>query len=74
MLIAIKEEMMERQNEVIVEDYTELCGHMASRPMKFFKDEDGYGWLCDKRIDYHENLRKQGCWRCDEMVFPTGGR
>jgi hypothetical protein len=42
--------------------------------MKYFKDTDGYGWLCDKDIDPDGDLREQGCWRCDEMAFPTGGR
>ena len=65
---------MENRNEARVDDYTELCGHMAARPLKFFKDEDGCGWLCDENINPHEDLRKQGCWRCDEMAFPTGGR
>jgi hypothetical protein len=48
--------------------------HKPARPLKFFKDKDGYGWLCDKDIDPERDLRKQGCWRCDEMAFPTGGR
>ena len=65
---------MEDRNIVNVEDYTELYGHPASRPIKFFKDDDGCGWLCDKGIDTHKDFREQGCWRCDEMVFPTGGR
>lgn len=65
---------MENTNEPRVEDYTELCGHMAARPLKFFKDEDGCGWLCEKDINPHEDFRKQGCWRCEEMAFPTGGR
>jgi hypothetical protein len=65
---------MENKKEMNVEDYTALYGHAASRPMKFFKDKDGYGWLCDKNIDLHKDLRIQGCWRCDEMAFPTGGR
>ena len=67
---------MENRNEEKVEDYTEFYRHMASRPMKFFKDDNGYGWICDKdkNIDPHKDLRKQGCWRCDEMAFPIGGR
>ena len=48
--------------------------HKPARPLKYFKDKDGYGWLCDKGIDFEGNLREQGCWRCDEMAFPTGGR
>lgn len=48
--------------------------HTAARPMKYVKDRDGNGWLCDKSADPNGNLREQGCWRCDEMAFPTGGR
>ena len=48
--------------------------HKAARPLTFVKDKAGYGWLCDKGIDPAKDLRKQGCWRCDEMAFPTGGR
>ncbi|MBW1703612.1 MAG: hypothetical protein JRJ86_00405 [Deltaproteobacteria bacterium] len=48
--------------------------HKPARPMKFFKDKEGYGWLCDKGIDPAKDLREQGCWRCDEMAFPMGGR
>jgi hypothetical protein len=48
----------------------------GERPLMFFKDRDGNGWLCDKDkdIDPDKDLREQGCWRCDEMAFPTGGR
>ena len=48
--------------------------HKPARPLKFFKDKDGVGWLCDKDVDPHKDLREQGCWRCDEMAFPDGGR
>ena len=48
--------------------------HKPARPLKFFKDKEGNGWLCDKDIDPNTDLRTQGCWRCDEMAFPTGGR
>jgi len=48
--------------------------HEPARPLKFFKDAAGNGWLCDKDIDPDRDLRAQGCWRCDEMAFPTGGR
>ena len=48
--------------------------HKPARPLKYFKDKEGYGWLCDKDIDSTKDLREQGCWRCDEMAFPTGGR
>jgi hypothetical protein len=46
--------------------------YKAARPMKFFKDKDGTGWLCDKDIDFNGDLRAQGCWRCDEIAFPIG--
>ena len=48
--------------------------HKAARPLLFVKDREGNGWLCDKKIDPGWDLRKQGCWRCDEMAFPAGGR
>jgi hypothetical protein len=48
--------------------------HKPARPLKYFKDNEGFGWLCDKDIDPGRSLREQGCWRCDEMAFPTGGR
>lgn len=48
--------------------------HKPARPMRFFKDRDGNGWLCDKDIDPDADLEAQGCWRCEEMAFPMGGR
>jgi CRP-like cAMP-binding protein len=48
--------------------------HQAARPLKYVKDREGNGWLCDKGVNPRGDLRKQGCWRCDEMAFPTGGR
>jgi hypothetical protein len=50
--------------------------HEAARPLVYFKDEDGNGWLCDKgkKLDESGDLQEQGCWRCDEMAFPSGGR
>ncbi len=48
--------------------------HKPARPMKFFKDMEGNGWLCDKDVDVDGDLRAQGCWRCDEIEFPFGGR
>jgi hypothetical protein len=48
--------------------------HKPARPLKFFKDRDGNGWLCDKDIDPDGDLASQGCWRCEEMAFPGGGR
>ena len=63
---------MENVQNVRVDDYTDLCGHLAARPLKYVKDKEGYGWLCDKKTDPRENLVKQGCWRCDLMAFPVG--
>ena len=48
--------------------------HEPARPLQYVKDREGNGWLCDKGVDPNQDLRKQGCWRCDEMAFPTGGR
>jgi len=48
--------------------------HVPARPLRFFRDAEGNGWLCDKDIDPDRDLRAQGCWRCDEMAFPMGGR
>ena len=65
---------MEGHNGSTVKDYTSLYRHQATRPLGFFKDKDGYSWLCDKKIDPTRDPREQGCWRCDEMAFPEGGR
>ena len=46
--------------------------HKPARPLKFFKDKDGNGWLCDKDIDFDGDLVDQGCWRCEDMAFPMG--
>jgi hypothetical protein len=48
--------------------------HKPARPLKYFKDKEGNGWLCDKDIDPDGDLEAQGCWRCEEMPFPDGGR
>jgi hypothetical protein len=66
--------MMENQNNVGVDDYTYLYRHTPTRPIRYIRDEKGDGWLCDKRIDPKRNFKEQGCWRCDEMAFPDGGR
>jgi len=63
--------MMGEEQEPRVPDF---IPHSPARPLKFVKDKDGNGWLCDKEADPDWDLRKQGCWRCDEMAFPTGGR
>ena len=48
--------------------------HKAARPLKWVKDKNGDTWLCDKEVNPDGDMRQQGCWRCDEMAFPTGGR
>jgi hypothetical protein len=48
--------------------------HRPARPLRFFRDAEGNGWLCDKDIDPAEDLVAQGCWRCEDMAFPMGGR
>ncbi len=48
--------------------------HKPARPLKFFKDKDGCGWLCDKDVDPDADFAAQGCWSCDEVAFPMGGR
>ncbi len=46
--------------------------HKAARPLKYFKDKDGNGWLCDADVDFDRDLKSQGCWRCEDMAFPNG--
>jgi roadblock/LC7 domain-containing protein len=60
--------------EIELEDYdlSTTDTHKPARPMKFFKDKDGCGWLCDKDVDPDGDLEAQGCWRCDEVTFPIG--
>ena len=65
---------MKRSKKPKEEDYTYLYHHLPARPLKYVKDGKGYGWLCDQGVDAKRDLRDQGCWRCDEMAFPTGGR
>lgn len=43
--------------------------HKPARPMRYFKDKEGNGWLCDKEIDFNGDLVAQGCWRCEELPF-----
>lgn len=63
---------MDQKNE----NASDARPHEAARPLVYFKDEEGNGWLCDKgqELDQSRDLREQGCWRCDEMAFPAGGR
>jgi len=44
------------------------------RPLECITDQHGNKWLCDKGVDPHGNLKEEGCWRCDEVTFPYGGR
>ena len=48
--------------------------HKPARPLQYVKDKNGNGWLCDKDIDASGDLEAQGCWRCEQMPFPMGGR
>ncbi len=52
----------------------ENAAHKAARPLKYVRDEEGNGWLCDQNVDPTKDLRAQGCWRCEDMAFPAGGR
>jgi len=65
---------MEANTQGRVDDYTYLYNHTPTRPIQYVKDNSGYGWLCDAEVDPSLDLRDQGCWRCDEMAFPAGGR
>jgi hypothetical protein len=65
---------MDNVKEKNEEEKSDHILHHSARPLKFVKDKDGIGWLCDEEVDPDGDLRKQGCWRCDEMAFPTGGR
>jgi hypothetical protein len=65
---------MNTNTDARVDDYTYLFHHTPTRPIKYVKDKQGIGWLCDKKVNPDKELRVQGCWRCDEMAFPTGGR
>ena len=49
-------------------------GHRAARPMQVVTDGNGNRWLCDKGINSNMNLKAQGCWRCEDVAFPMGGR
>jgi len=53
---------------------TTVSAHKAARPLKYFKDEVGNGWLCDANVDFNGDLEAQGCWRCEDVAFPMGGR
>lgn len=44
------------------------------RPLVFVKDHNGDGWLCEKGVDPDGDLQAQGCWQCEEIAFPFGGR
>jgi len=65
---------MKRTKDVMPEypDYYEP--QYPGRPLEYVKDKSGNGWLCDKGVDKNGDLRAQGCWRCDEVTFPYGGR
>lgn len=48
-------------------------GHIAARPMKVVKDNQGHHWLCDADADPEGDLRAQGCWSCGEIPFTRSG-
>ena len=48
--------MKKRKKKVKEEDYTYLYHHLPARPLKYVKDGDGYGWLCDKGVDPKRDL------------------
>ena len=48
--------------------------HRPARPLRFVKDREGNGWLCDRHVDPNKDLRAQGCWRYGEAPFPKGGQ
>jgi hypothetical protein len=59
----------------IMPEYTEYYEpEYPGRALEYVKDENGDGWLCDKGVDLNEDLEAQGCWRCDDVTFPYGGR
>ena len=43
--------------------------HNAARAMKVVEDSDGSRWLCDADVDETEDLKEQGCWRCEDLQF-----
>ena len=64
---------MKFQKELMPEypDYYEP--DYKGRPLEYVKDEAGNGWLCDLGVNKDSNLEKQGCWRCEDVIFPCGG-
>ncbi len=65
---------MKENTQAKIDDYTDLCCEPAIRPIMWVRDAKGETWLCDKGVNLSQDLRDQGCWRCDEMAFPAGGR
>jgi len=65
---------MEAKRERMPEEVKHFEPEYSGRPLIFVKDGEGNGWLCDKGVDLAKDLREQGCWRCDEVTFPIGGR
>lgn len=65
---------MKRKKETMPEYPEYYEPEYSGRPLVFIKDRDGNGWLCDKGVDPNSDLEEQGCWRCDEVTFPYGGR
>jgi hypothetical protein len=45
--------------------------HKPARPLKFFKDSEGYGWLCDKDIDPRRILQSRAAGAAMKCHSPT---
>jgi hypothetical protein len=69
-----KEAIMSKDTSKDTSKEANIETHKPARPLKYVQDKEGNGWLCDKGIDPDGDLRAQGCWRCDEIAFPFGGR
>jgi hypothetical protein len=44
------------------------------RPLQYVEDLEGNCWLCDKRVGPWSDHVAKGCWRCEHVAFPAGGR
>lgn len=65
---------MKRIRDVMPEYSRYYKPRYPGRPLEYVKDRAGNGWLCEKGVNRSGDLRAQGCWRCEEMAFPDGGR
>ena len=69
-----REDVMNAKKDIMPEYPEYFEPEYPGRPLEYVKDRDGNGWLCDKGVDRNKDLREQGCWRCDDVTFPYGGR